>query len=95
MHNDILIINSTILPLSQNEPELIQNGFISIRDGAISGLGPMADLPESSLAEKTINASGHLLMPGLVTLKMAKAHKLRAIDRQPSATKTAWAAREC
>ena len=66
MHNDILIINSTILPLSHNEPELIQNGFISIRDGAISGLGPMADLPDSSLAEKIIDASGHLVMPGLV-----------------------------
>ena len=66
MHNDILIINSTILPLSHNGLELIQNGFISIREGFISGLGPMADLHGSSLAEKTINGSGHLVMPGLV-----------------------------
>jgi 5-methylthioadenosine/S-adenosylhomocysteine deaminase len=66
MSNDILIINSTILPLSHNEAELIEKGFISIRDGAISALGPMTDLPDSSKAPKTIDASGHLAMPGLI-----------------------------
>jgi 5-methylthioadenosine/S-adenosylhomocysteine deaminase len=66
MSNDILIINSTILPLSHKEAKLIEKGFISISDGAISALGPMADLPDSSKAPKTINASGHLAMPGLV-----------------------------
>ena len=57
MSNDILIINSTIMPLSQNGAELIENGFISIKDGAISALGPMAELPDSSMAEKTIDAN--------------------------------------
>ncbi len=66
MHNDIQIINSTILPLSHNGPELIEKGFISIKDGAISALGPMSDLPDSSEAEITIDAIGHLVMPGLV-----------------------------
>ncbi len=66
MSNDILIINSTILPLSHKEAELIEKGFISIKDGAISALGPMTDLPDSSKAPKTIDASGHLAMPGLV-----------------------------
>ena len=66
MPHDILIINSTIMPLSHNGLELIENGFISIKDGAISALGPMADLPDSSEAEKTIDATGHLAMPGLV-----------------------------
>ena len=66
MSNDILIINSTIMPLSQNGAEGIENGFISIKDGAISALGPMAELPDSSRAEKTIDATGQLTMPGLV-----------------------------
>jgi 5-methylthioadenosine/S-adenosylhomocysteine deaminase len=66
MSNDILIINSTILPLSHKEAELIEKGFISIKDGAITALGPMTDLPDSSKAPKTIDASGHLAMPGLV-----------------------------
>jgi 5-methylthioadenosine/S-adenosylhomocysteine deaminase len=66
MHSDILITNSTILPLSHNKAELIENGFISIKDGVISALGSMADLPDSSRADKTIDATGHLVMPGLV-----------------------------
>ena len=66
MNNDILIINSTILPLSHRETELIENGFISIKNDSISALGPMAALPDSSKAEKIIDATGQLTMPGLV-----------------------------
>ncbi|MFC1827559.1 amidohydrolase [Thermodesulfobacteriota bacterium] len=66
MRSDILIINSTILSLSQNRAELIENGFISIKDDTISALGPMATLSDSSKAEKTIDATGQLAMPGLV-----------------------------
>jgi 5-methylthioadenosine/S-adenosylhomocysteine deaminase len=29
-------------------------------------MGPMNDLPDSNEAEKTIDATGHLVMPGLV-----------------------------
>ena len=66
MNTDILIINSTILPLSHSGPDLIENGFIAIKGGVISAMGPMVDLPGSSKAEKTIDAAGHLAMPGLV-----------------------------
>ena len=66
MNTDILIINSTILPLSHSGPDLIENGFIAIEGDVISAMGPMADLPGSSKAEKTIDAAGHLAMPGLV-----------------------------
>jgi len=66
MSNEILIINATLFPLSDNKPEIIDKGFISIRDENISALGPMADLPASSEAARTIDASGHLAMPGLV-----------------------------
>ena len=66
MNTDILIINSTILPLSHSGPDLIENGFIAIKGDVISAMGPMVDLPGSSKAEKTIDAAGHLAMPGLV-----------------------------
>jgi 5-methylthioadenosine/S-adenosylhomocysteine deaminase len=66
MNTDILIINSTILPLSHSGPDLIENGFIAIEGDVISAMGPMVDLPGSSKAEKTIDAAGHLAMPGLV-----------------------------
>jgi len=66
MPHDILIINSSILPLSHNGPEFIDKGFISIKDGVIISLGPMSDLSASSETAKTIDAAGHLAMPGLV-----------------------------
>jgi len=66
MPNNILIINSSILPLSDNEPEFIENGFISIKDGLIASLGPMSYLTESIANVKKIDATGRLAMPGLV-----------------------------
>ncbi len=66
MSNDILIINSTILPLSHKEAELIEKGFISIKDGAITALAPMAELAVTHEAETVIDATGCLAMPGLI-----------------------------
>ena len=66
MPNDILIINSTILPLAADMPELIRHGYVAIRDGQIAALGPMADLADAAGADTIIDGSGHLVMPGLV-----------------------------
>ena len=44
MPNDILIINSSILPLASGMPELIPNGYLSIKNGEIMALGTMDDL---------------------------------------------------
>ena len=66
MHHDILINNVTLLPHPGEQEELIANGFLSIKDGNISALGPMAELPAAITAKKTIDGAGCLLMPGLV-----------------------------
>jgi 5-methylthioadenosine/S-adenosylhomocysteine deaminase len=66
MHQDILINNVTLLPHPGEQEELIANGFLSIKDGNISALGPMAELPTAITAKKTIDGAGCLLMPGLV-----------------------------
>jgi len=66
MHPDILIINSTILPLSKDEPELIRHAYIAIKDGKIAALGSMADLADASEADTIIDGSGQLVMPGLI-----------------------------
>lgn len=66
MVHDILITNSTILPLTDNEPGLIENGFLAIRNGMISSLGSMSDLSESHKAGTIIDGTGQLVMPGLV-----------------------------
>jgi len=66
MENDILIINSTILPLAPDMPELIRQGYVAVKDGIIAALGSMADLADAAGAEKIIDGSGRLVMPGLV-----------------------------
>ena len=66
MHSDILIKNCTILPLVADMPELIQQGYVSIKDSKIVALGPMAELDHTCESDITINGSGQLVMPGLV-----------------------------
>jgi len=66
MHQDILINNVTLLPLADGQTEIIASGFLSIKDGNIAALGPMAEIPAAITAEKTIDGAGCLLMPGLV-----------------------------
>ena len=66
MTSDILITNSTILPLAAGVPELIPQGYVSIRNGRIAALGPMATLASPEDAGTIIDGSGHLVMPGLV-----------------------------
>ncbi|MDX1774954.1 MAG: amidohydrolase [Desulfobulbales bacterium] len=66
MRFDILVTNSTILPLGPTMPEIIEYGFIAVRAGKIVDLGPMADLADTYRADITIDGNGHLAMPGLV-----------------------------
>ena len=66
MHSDILIINSTLLPLAAGLPELIQHGYISILDGKIAAMGSMADFTDAGGADTVLDGSGHLVMPGLI-----------------------------
>ena len=63
---DILITNSTILPLAPDLPELIEQGYVAIKDGKIAALGSMNDLSPGWKADKIIDAGGRLVMPGLV-----------------------------
>jgi 5-methylthioadenosine/S-adenosylhomocysteine deaminase len=65
MGHDILITNTTLLPLDPDLPELIKNGYIAVKKGKIAALGAMADLAEPG-ADTVIDGSGSLLMPGLV-----------------------------
>jgi 5-methylthioadenosine/S-adenosylhomocysteine deaminase len=65
MHSDILIINATLLPLAAG-PEMIQPGYVSIKNGVITALGAMADLADADTADTIIDGSGQLVMPGLV-----------------------------
>jgi 5-methylthioadenosine/S-adenosylhomocysteine deaminase len=66
MHFDLLIRNGTIFSMNPGMPELIQKGYLGIRNGIIAAVGPMAELEAIAAADKIIDADGHLVMPGLV-----------------------------
>ena len=66
MQFDILILNSTILSQDPDMPGLIEPGYVAISNGEIADIGPMDGLAATSKADKTIDATGHLVMPGLV-----------------------------
>ncbi|MFH1139664.1 MAG: amidohydrolase [Pseudomonadota bacterium] len=62
---DILIKNGLILTLEPGAAP-IAPGFAAVRNGALAAVGPMRDLAPDAAAAKTIDASGRLVMPGLV-----------------------------
>ena len=62
---DLLITNATLLA-NPSDGRLQEAAYLAVTDGAIVGIGAMADLPKRSGAERIIDAAGNLLMPGLV-----------------------------
>ena len=66
MQYDLLITNSTILPLADDSAECIARGYLAISGEEIVALGPMNELPANATAGTTIDGTGTLTMPGLV-----------------------------
>lgn len=61
---DILITNGGLLP-NPGSPQVLDPGFVAIRNGLIEDIGPMHDLHDPRAIE-TIDAHGCLVLPGLV-----------------------------
>ncbi|MFB0501088.1 MAG: amidohydrolase, partial [Candidatus Bathyarchaeia archaeon] len=64
MKADILIRGCTILPMDEKR-EIIEHGFIAIKNGVITYVGRETDAP-SIRAEETIDGHGKVAAPGLV-----------------------------
>ena len=64
---DLLITNATLLA-NTVDGDLQESAYLAVLDGAIAGIGAMADLPvpAMALAERIIDAAGNLVMPGLI-----------------------------
>ncbi len=63
---DILIINGRIRTAGPANSAPANPGFVAIASGEIIATGPMARLPAQIQAAKTIDATGCLVMPGLI-----------------------------
>ena len=62
---DVLIEGGTVV--TQNaDREVIEDGAVAVDGGTIAAVGPTATVADSHDAARTIDASGHLVLPGLV-----------------------------
>ncbi|MCX5876193.1 MAG: amidohydrolase family protein, partial [Deltaproteobacteria bacterium] len=64
-NHDLLITNATLLA-NPADGHLQEDAYLAVADGAIVGIGKMADLPARPGADRIIDAAGNLLMPGLI-----------------------------
>ena len=62
---DLLIRNGTVVTLGINN-DVIADGAIAIRNGLIIGIGTSSALGKEYVAQRTIEARGQVIMPGLV-----------------------------
>ena len=64
-NHDLLITNATLLA-NPSDGGLLEASYIAVAEGVIAGIGAMANLPARPAAERIIDASGSLVMPGLI-----------------------------
>lgn len=60
-----LLRGATVLTADADD-RAIENGFVAIRDGRITGVGPAAMSPDPSDHDEVLDLTGHLVIPGLV-----------------------------
>ncbi len=66
MHCDLLITNGLLKTPGHPGPDCGQPGFVAVRDGIISTMGSIAELPGGVEAARIIDARGSLVLPGLI-----------------------------
>ena len=72
-----LIHGATVLSVDA-ENRVFEGGFVAIRDGRISGVGPSGATPNPSGFDEVFDLTGHLVMPGLVN---AHTHSVMVLFR--------------
>jgi 5-methylthioadenosine/S-adenosylhomocysteine deaminase len=62
---DILVVGGTIVTMNASR-EVIEDGAIAISDGKIQAIGKRSDIAPTVTAKKTIEATGQVIIPGLI-----------------------------
>lgn len=65
---DLLISDARFVLVCDDESRVLSDTSIAVRDGRIVEIAPSADLDRRVEAARTIDARGHLVLPGLVNL---------------------------
>ena len=62
---DLLIINGMVLTMNPHN-EVLTSAGIAVKGGHIVEIGASAEIQEAFSADEILDASDHILMPGLV-----------------------------
>ena len=65
MSTDTLIFNATVITINPND-EIIENGYIAIRDGKISEIGKLDKNNPMPQASEYFDGNGGMVLPGLI-----------------------------
>jgi 5-methylthioadenosine/S-adenosylhomocysteine deaminase len=63
--HDLLITNATLLA-NPADCHVQEDAYLAVANGAIVEIGTMADLPAQPAADRLIDATGNLVLPGLI-----------------------------
>src|ERR1700741_234936 len=62
---DLLVLGGTIVTMDQTR-RVIEDGGIAVANGRIVGIGPRADIESRYASRQTVEASGKVIIPGLI-----------------------------
>src|SRR4051812_32789409 len=62
---DLLIVGGTVVTMNAQR-QVIEDGYVAIKTGAIVAIGKRADLKRQFTSRRTINAAGKIIIPGLI-----------------------------
>lgn len=68
MKVDLLLSSARAVLVCDDSSQVIPDGSVAVTDGVIVAVGPAADVDARVEADRVVDLSGHLLMPGLVNL---------------------------
>ncbi|OJJ10480.1 amidohydrolase [Alphaproteobacteria bacterium AO1-B] len=72
---DLLILGGTVIPVDP-ERRIIDDGAIAIEDGKILGVGTREEVTSQHDAPRTIDATGKVIIPGLIDVHAHAGHAL-------------------
>lgn len=62
---DLLITGGIIVTMDENH-QIIEDGYVAVKDGKIDSVGKRSSLPPNTRAKETIDAKGKVIIPGLI-----------------------------
>ena len=62
---DLLIVGGTVVTMDKDH-RVIEDGAIAVKNGEIVAVGKRADVVRNKTARRTVNASGKVVIPGLI-----------------------------